>query len=249
MDQKTSVSVIIPTYNSARFISEAIGSIFHQTVKAHEIIVVDDGSADDTETIIKNMEGNIRYEYQENAGVAAARNRGLELARGDLIGFIDADDIWLKNKLEIQVNVLRKNPEYEMAVGLVYRIPLSKTQGALNKINGKGEYATHVGSALFQKQVFGKVGNFDEEMKFGEDVDLFLRILEAGVKVWGHTDIVQLYRRHDQNVTLDTNRSNFYLLKAFKKSLDRRRKRGENSADALPNIHNINEIIEYWQSE
>lgn len=243
------VSVIIPVFNGEKFIGEAIESVLHQTVKALEIIVVDDGSADDTEAIIKKIEGNIQYVYQENAGVAAARNRGLELAQGDLIGFIDADDIWMKNKLEIQLNLLEKKPEYEMAVGLVFRTPLSETESAVNPEHGEGEYATHVGSALFKRQVFEKVGNFDEEMKFSEDVDLFLRILEAGIKVWGHADIVQLYRRHDQNVTLDTKRSNSFLLKAFKKSLDRRKKRGKNFSDAIPNIHNINEIIDYWHSK
>lgn len=243
MNQKSSISVIIPAYNSAKYLSDAINSILQQTMKADEIIVVDDGSTDDTEAVLKKFKGNIRTVYQENAGTASARNRGLQMAQGDIIGFLDADDIWLKNKLELQLNLFQEYPEYETVIGLLKRIPISKTEEALKMKIEDGEHATSLGSSLIKKQVFEKIGNFDDEMRFCDDVDLFLRIQDYGIKVLGHNDVVQLYRRHDQNITLNIDRSFHDLLRVFKKTVDRRRESGKN----LPNIGNMSKIMEFWQ--
>lgn len=238
------ISVIIPTYNSDRFISEAIESVLQQTKKPDEIIVVDDGSTDDTQQTVEKFGGSIRYIYQENAGPAAARNRGLEAAKGDLIGFVDADDIWLKNKLELQLNLFQQNPVNEIVIGLLYRIPLAKTDEILQTEIEDGEYAASVGSALMKKSVFEKIGAFDEELRFSEDIDLFFRILEAGINVVGHEEVVQLYRRHDKNSTEDE-KSSLYHLKAFKKSLNRRRKKGKSMAVS----NKMNSIKEFWEAK
>lgn len=106
------VSVIIPSYNCAAFIKEALNSVINQSILPHEIIVVDDGSTDDTEESVRSIETSlVRYVRQANAGVSAARNLGLEIATGDFITFLDADDRWLPTMLERQLATLLVNPD------------------------------------------------------------------------------------------------------------------------------------------
>ena len=110
------VSVVIPTYNSVKFIAQAIDSVLNQTYTNYEIVIVDDGSTDETKKLLKSYQGKINYVYQENQGVATARNRGIEIATGELIAFLDADDLFLPNKLEQQVKVLLEQPSLGMVV-------------------------------------------------------------------------------------------------------------------------------------
>src|SRR5947209_13220762 len=98
-----SVSVIIPTYNHGRFIADAIESVLAQTYPVSEIIVVDDGSTDETQEVVEKFGEKVRYIEQANAGVSAARNTGIENSDGDLVAFLDADDTWLPEKIEKQV--------------------------------------------------------------------------------------------------------------------------------------------------
>ena len=98
--KKPLVSVIIPTYNSAGYIEEALESVFEQTLQDFEIIVVDDGSTDGTGEVLRKYGDRIRYIYQENNGPASARNGGIRVARGEYIAFLDADDLWVSTKLE-----------------------------------------------------------------------------------------------------------------------------------------------------
>ncbi|NEP81377.1 MAG: glycosyltransferase family 2 protein, partial [Okeania sp. SIO3B3] len=104
------VSVIIPVYNGDRYISQAIESVLVQTYRSYEIIVIDDGSTDNTRLVLEPYIEDIRYVYQENQGVSAARNHGIDLARGELIAFLDADDFFLPDKLTGQVGVFDAQP-------------------------------------------------------------------------------------------------------------------------------------------
>lgn len=245
------ISVIIPAYNAGRFLPQAIDSIHKQTHKPHEIIVVDDGSDDNTETVVKNITGNIHYHFQENTGVASARNQGLELATGDLITFIDADDIWVKNKIEIQLNLLKNTPQVDIVIGFLRRVAMNE-YNSTNKIyedQKSGVFALQLGSALIRKGVFQKVGNFDEKMKMSEDLDWFLRVKESKIDVFIHDDVVQYYRQHENNITRDHITTKHSMLKAFKKSLDRRRKAGIKKPDFLPTFDNLEKIKNYWESK
>ena len=107
------ISVIMPTYNRAGCITDAIESVLNQTYRDLEIIIIDDGSKDSTEDVVRKYlnDSRIRYIRQENAGVAAARNRGIKESRGAIIGFIDSDDIWLEDKLLVQMSVFQAFPE------------------------------------------------------------------------------------------------------------------------------------------
>ena len=113
------VSVIIPAFNMGAFVGEAIESALTQTFADIEVIVVDDGSVDDTRTVSQRFEPRIRYAWQPNGGVNVARNHGIRLARGTAIAFLDADDVWLPRKLERQMAVLEVRPEVKL-VGCGY---------------------------------------------------------------------------------------------------------------------------------
>jgi glycosyltransferase involved in cell wall biosynthesis len=110
------VSVVIPTYNRARYIAETLESVLAQAYAPVEVVVVDDGSTDDTRAVVERYVPAVTYVWQENAERGAARNRGLALARGEFVAFLDSDDVWLPGKLEREVELLRRRPD----VGLVY---------------------------------------------------------------------------------------------------------------------------------
>ncbi len=248
MSRDEKISVIIPAYNSAGYLSEAIESVLQQTVPPQEIIVIDDGSTDDTESVAKQFKNKVHYVYQEHAGVAVARNKGLQKSKGDLITFIDADDIWLKDKIELQLHLFQQNPEAEMIIGFLQRVYGKCNEGSL-KVFDKDEsgiFVLSLGSTLIRKDVFEKVGNFDEELALSEDLDWFLRAREAEIRVDVHEEVVQLYRQHEDNTTKDKLATNHYMLRAIKKSLDRRRGFGGDFSLALPSFKNLDQIIEFW---
>jgi glycosyltransferase involved in cell wall biosynthesis len=185
------VSVILPVYNSERYISEALLSVLRQSYRDCEVIVIDDGSSDRTGAIVKGIEAKaptrIRYLFQRNRGAGAARNTGIKNARGRYLAFLDADDVWLSEKLKRQVELLRKDP----ATGMVYcdnyfigpdgnevkgyrrMIELYSGSIALQLFN---HYLIITSSALLRKECVEKVGGFREDLTVGEDYDLFLRI-------------------------------------------------------------------------
>src|SRR4051812_26302017 len=116
MDTGPLVSVVIATYNSGRFVGQAVRSVLAQTYRPFEIVVVDDGSTDDTAGVLAGYRDGVRYVYQENRGPAAARNRGIAEAAGELVAFLDADDEWHPEKLSRQWEALSASPR----AGLVH---------------------------------------------------------------------------------------------------------------------------------
>jgi glycosyltransferase involved in cell wall biosynthesis len=184
-----SVSVVIPTYNYGRFIAEAIESALGQTLTALEIVVVDDGSTDDTETVLRKFGGQVRYVKQLNIGVSEARNRGVDETKGELIAFLDADDIWEPTKLQKQAEQFATDNR----VGLVhcgmreFHSTTDKTLGF--RVEGSdGQVADELlvwerpainvsGSAIMvSRKAIDEVGGFDPRLKCGEDWDLCYRI-------------------------------------------------------------------------
>lgn len=184
------VSVIIPTYNCARYITEAIESVLNQTCKDFEIIIIDDGSTDNTGNIINDyIEKNytIKYFYQKNKGPAAARNNGLSKARGEYIAFLDSDDIWLPEFLHKLVSKIESNPE----TGFIYCgcLFVSAEREIIPDYIRRNyfvrgnivldlfcNYFLMTGSVVIRKQCLDKVGYFNEKLLVGEDYDLFLRV-------------------------------------------------------------------------
>ncbi len=239
--KKPLISVIIPVLNGDRYIKEAIESVFDQKYEPLEIIVVDDGSTDNTAKIVKTLNGNIKYHYQQNTGVATARNKGIELAYGDYVAFIDADDIWLKHKISSQLVLFAENKDIEIVQGYIKRFVSPGTTPPphfAKNIDEQPVLSLSLGTGLFKKSVFDKIGLFDETLKFSEDIDWFLRAIEGGIIISVLEEMVYLYRLHESNMTIDVKNTNMYLLRAFKKSLDRRRQLNPENPVPLPNIKN-----------
>lgn len=196
-DSRPSVSIIIPTYNCETYIAETINSVLGQTLKDLELIIVDDGSTDNTREIAASYGGSVRLLAQRNAGVCAARNHGIREAAGRHICLMDHDDYWFPEKLELQVEEMKRRPE----VGLVYStflwwfpddhgvFPAPESFSDLMGETGIDEefsgWIYHLllldcwvltSAALIRAEVFDKCGVFDESLPYSEDWDLWLRI-------------------------------------------------------------------------
>jgi len=242
------ISVIIPVYNSELFLGEAIESVLAQDYRPIEVIVVNDGSTDNTETIAKRYRDHILYTKQENRGPAAARNKGLELARGDIISFLDADDLWPEKKLSLQLACLAEDPSLEIVLGLSQ---VMKLQDGDDKLKFKKWNDPMLlllfGAAVIRKSVFEKVGFFDETLHHNEDTDWFMRIRERGITITLLKEVTLLYRRHESNMTLDSTARNRYFVRALKKSIDRRRQKGSGQVASVPKLHNLESVTGYSQ--
>ena len=180
------VSVIIPTYNRKEMVQEAVESVLSQTYQDFELIVVDDGSEDGTGEVLRERFGErIVYFYQKNQGVSGARNRGIGISRGKYIAFLDSDDLWLRKKLERQVQFMQQNPE----AMICYTDEIWIRKGV--RVNPKKKHAKHSGwiypqclplciispsSALMRRELLEEVGGFDPEFPVCEDYDLWLRV-------------------------------------------------------------------------
>jgi glycosyltransferase involved in cell wall biosynthesis len=235
------LSVIVPTYNAARFLPDAIASIRCQQYAPLEILVVDDGSTDETARVVRSLGEDIRYARQANAGPAAARNRGLELAAGEWIAFLDADDQWPADKLANQIPRLAGDPNLDIVLGRIQQVDAGAHK-LLFPFEGPDQTLVHVhlGSGVFRRRVFDRVGRFDESMRTGEDVDWFLRAKEQGVPLVILPQITLHYRLHQTNSVWQTSQIDGDLLRALKKSLDRRRGAG-GVARPLPQLSQFDE--------
>ena len=224
------VSVVIPVFNGERFLREAVESVLAQKYAPLEIIMVDDGSTDGTADVARSLPETVRYLHQSNQGPAAARNRGIEHAQGSLIAFADADDLWPEDKLALQLPYMMRDPAAEIVMGRIQQVLLSET-GAENF--AEPAFSVNLGSAIIRKSVFERVGLFDETMRYSEDVDWFMRAREGRAAIVTIDAVTLLYRQHDQNMTRGKSTSELNVLKALKRSLDRRRE-STGFASALP---------------
>ncbi len=237
------VSVIIPVFNGERFLREAVQSVreavhvLHRKYSDVEIIIVDDGSTDGTANVARSLPETVRYLHQPNQGPAAARNRGIEHAQGSLIAFADADDLWPADKLELQLPYLIRDAKIEIVMGRIQQVLLSRTFDGQTRAEEFAEpaFSVNLGSAVIRKAVFERVGLFDETMRYSEDVDWFMRARERGAEIVTIDAVTLFYRRHEQNMTRGKSTSELNVLKALKRSLDRRRDQ-TGSASALPNF-------------
>ncbi len=221
--EKPLVSVVIPVYNGEKFINEAIDNVLSQNYPALEIIIVDDGSTDNTAQLIKNLTVDVRYFYQPNDGPSSARNRGIRDVAGKYVAFLDTDDLWPENNLHLLVHQLENNPSVDVVRG--YAQLFKNTDDGMEYLgNPKESFPDYIGAALYRKSVFNKVGLFDPFLKFGEDSDWYIRARELNINIKRLDEVTLLVRRHDQNMTGGKTLKELNVLKVFKKTLDRARK-------------------------
>lgn len=213
------ISVIIPTYNRALFLREAIRSVLDQKYlvqngpSSFELLVIDDGSTDNTAEVVSSFGNNLQYVFQQHRGVSAARNRGLELARGDYIAFLDSDDLWKKEKTGVQMSFMKAFPEAMVCCTEEIWIRKGKFVNPQKKHRKYSGWIfdkvlplclLSLSSAMFRSELFEEIGKFDEELPVCEDYDLSIRIAAKYpihllarpliVKRGGHAD--QLSRKY-----------------------------------------------------
>jgi glycosyltransferase involved in cell wall biosynthesis len=220
------ISVIIPFYNGAAFLKEAVESVLSQGIEDMEIVLVDDGSTDDSVEKIKQIKDDrIKVIRQENAGAATARNNGVKLATGKYIGFLDADDLWAPNKLKLQLAEIEKEGGVNMVYGQVKEF---NDASVLSGISIKPEEKTFVGyspiALLISKQDFLKVGEFQGKYKVAEFIDWYDRAKHLGLKESVLPDIVAYRRIHSGNVDRLRRPDVKQYVAVLKEALDRRRK-------------------------
>jgi glycosyltransferase involved in cell wall biosynthesis len=246
---KPLISVIIPVFNGERFIAEAIQSVLAQNYEPLEIIVVDDGSTDGTAEVVKILGEKIRYIFQENGGIAAARNTGLRAASGDYIAFLDADDLFCNDKLNLQLKQFDLYVSLGIALGYISRCNFTgqNTDHELADHSDKS-FLLSLGSMLISKSVFHQIGNFDLEMKQAEDLDFFFRVKEAGIPIAVHPEIIQICRQHDKNITSNRKNFIFYQLLAMRKAKNRREKLCWNQPFENQEIKTMDEAINKWHT-
>ncbi len=180
-----SVSVVIPTYNRVHLLERALDSVLRQTLAADEIIVVDDGSTDDTASTLKSLHPEVKLIQQDNLGVSAARNTGISAARHDWIALLDSDDVWHENKLERQITALNNAPEYLICHSDEIWIRNGVRVNQMNKHKKAGGHifqhclplcAISPSAVMIHRSLFDEIGLFDENLPACEDYELWLRI-------------------------------------------------------------------------
>lgn len=226
---KDIVSVIIPVYNGEKYLSETLESVLNQSYKNLEVIVVDDGSNDKTALIIKNYK-TIKYIYQENAGTASAFNNGIDNAIGKYFAFLGADDLWKKEKTEIQMEAFQKYPEHDIISGLVKQfLSPDLTNEQKDKIKYSKELIPgHVIPAmLVKKDFFNRVGLFEPKWRVGAEMSWFLRARELPMKMMVLPKLVLLRRIHSSNKGITNKEFLSQRAQVIKAALDRRRGLGK----------------------
>lgn len=222
------ISVIIPCYNYGHLIADTINSVTSQTCTDLEVIVIDDGSADNTGDVVKALaakDSRIRYFRQNNSGLGATRNHGLTKVQGDFIQFLDADDLIEKRKFEVQLQLFAQHPETDVVYSCVRYFTKDPYDPAdrklaywgnekdlMPKLSGKGKTIlaqalkgtfTHLSAPLFRKSLVDKVGNFDNEISAVADYHFTLRcvVANAGFLYHDTPDTYSLVRWHPDNMS------------------------------------------------
>jgi len=221
-DVKPTVSVIIPAYKVARFISEALDSVFAQRFTDFEVIVINDGSPDTPylEQQIAKYRGSIKYLSQPNRGAGAARNAGLRIARGEYVAFLDGDDVWLPDLLEGQLELIRSDGGYDLvyanAINFGDSVSNSVTYMTHNPSHGEvtfkkllcGECNVVTSTVVARREPIIRIGCFDERFPNSQDFDLWLRLIkDANAKITYQKKILVRRRIYQGSLASDPIRS------------------------------------------
>lgn len=222
------VSVIIPAYNRAHCLPRALDSVLGQTRPAAEIIVMDDGSSDHSAELLARKYPEVRYLYQHNQGVSAARNRAIEQSTQDWIALLDSDDAWLPEKLEQQFAAVQEKPAYKICHTEEIWIRRGRRVNAMNKHKKHGGRiyqhclplcAMSPSSILIHRSIFDEVGLFDESLPACEDYDLWLRICSRWPVLFLPTPLIEKYGGHEDQLSARYWGMDRFRIRALQKQL------------------------------
>lgn len=221
------ISAIIPCHNDAPYVAAAIQSVLDQTLPVVELIVVDDGSTDDSAKIVGGIQDpRVKLISQQNRGISGARNAGLREATGNLIAFLDADDLWTSKSLEARAASLAGAPHAGVAIGLTEQFlspDLSADLAARLHCPQGASAARFAGAMLVRRSVLDAVGGFDERLRIGEMMDWCSRLEAAGVSIVTTQEVVMRRRIHGANTVLqDPEADRRHYLLALKANLARK---------------------------
>lgn len=225
----TSVSVIIPAYNAEKYLEQTLRSVLDQTLSDIEVIVVDDGSADGTPDIVSRFP-SVRYHRQANAGVSAARNAGIRLAAADYVAFLDADDIWHPDKLEIQLGEMKRHPDVLLSrtvmedtdfgpnwQGFVAPTRRWQMDESIEPTFRMPYFGTS--TVMVRKDAALAIGGFDVRRKIAEDVDFYLRVLARNPRLLTLDDVLVSKREVPGSLGDDSAAGYAQLLDVYEKFL------------------------------
>ena len=206
------VSVVIPTYNSARYLGEAVDSAVNQTFKDIEILVIDDGSTDETQDVVRRYGASVRCVSQENKGVAVARNHGIAQSRGRYVAFLDADDVWWPEKLEKELAALEGHGEFQachtgvqVVDGLGRPFVVAGRHDGVSTLEAlllRGNVVGTPSTVICRRLLFSKVGAFDPGLSQCADWDMWVRLATVTEFVYLDEALVT-YRQHGSNMSRD----------------------------------------------
>lgn len=209
------VAVVIPAYNAARFLAEALESVFAQGALVGHVVVVDDGSTDATGDIADSFPG-LTLLRRENGGIGAARNTGVAAANGDYVAFLDADDVWPAGRLDALKQALDGDRATDAAFGLAIEFGAGRP-------DGEATFGQLASTMLIRRPAFDRVGPFREDVKVGEFVDWWARAEDAGLRHIAVPDVVLRRRIHDTNTGIVQASSRQDYVRVLRAALERRR--------------------------
>jgi glycosyltransferase involved in cell wall biosynthesis len=226
------VTVIIPTYNREQYISEAIDSVLAQTYSNIELIIVDDGSTDNTIERLQTYGPKLRYIQQENGGIGAARNAGIAQATGEFLAFLDSDDCWTPDKLTLQIAAFDQDPDLDIAFGHVRQFysPETDQQFRQRILCPEAAIPGYIsGMMLLRRSTFLQVGGFTVAASMGTDIDWYSRAVEQNLRLKLLSNVIYWRRLHGTNGGL-LKPQHSDRLRTLKSILDRRRASGKTTS-------------------
>jgi len=227
INKKELISVILPVYNAGLYVEDAINSVLEQTYKNLEIICIDDGSKDNSLAVLKKFGDKILLiDSKENCGQSDARNKGVRMASGEFIAFLDADDLWESNKLSLQMDRLEKDPGLDILFSYSKFFISPDISEAIKKARylPKDPVPGYIPqTSLMRIDSFKRVGYFDTKWKAGEFIAWFAKAKSMGLSYDIIPDILHLRRIHETNTTITETSLKSDYLKIVKEALDRRR--------------------------
>ena len=224
------VSIVVPAYNVAPFMTETLRSVFAQTYTDYEVIVVNDGSPDteELEQVLAPYRSRLRYITQENRGVSAARNTALRAARAPLIALLDGDDVWEPDYLAVHVDMMQRDPTIDVLYGNALQfgnvpnggrhfMDVCPSDGAVTFEALVAERCNVFVSVLARREAIVRAGMFDEDLHGVEDFDLWLRIVKGGGRITYHRRPLARYRKRPGSLSSDTTLMMQQILRVFDK--------------------------------